>query len=124
MNPLQHLISGAPVLAVPSWADGMAMLERFDYLFTDIPVPPGGSILAAPAEPDRWAIGFTGPTGTDTRVAPFGDPAALGFRMLDSVPGTMAWFTVFTHGPLVPREWYAGGTGGITIRVHRISLRG
>lgn len=112
-----------PVLtpfAVPSdrlWFDPAVVGRNLYVRPTDVVVPFSGVELVAPANPYRWAVGFTlAPTsGVGCSVSPWTDADAGGLYQL--AHNRLDWLNTFTFGPLVAGPWYATGGAGSIVRV-------
>lgn len=90
----------------PVWADPRWLMSANDFQATVFSVVTPGDGLLAPADPTRWAIGFS--VGRDfnggfpIEVYPLGGTTIRGWNLNQ----TPLWFSIFTYGPMVCREWY------------------
>lgn len=111
-------------MVLPSWMDSRRMLGLFDYAARPVAVGAGVVQPVAPNDPDRWAIGFSGPAITDIVVGPMPDPTSLGFSFGSTRRADQLWFSLFEFGPLVSYQWFALSAFPVTLSVHTITYRG
>lgn len=100
------------------------MLELFDLERVTSSQVGANNANLAPNDPDRWAIGFL------QSAAVAGSVDILPFSIEGNAPvirltaGELMWFTLFNHGPMVPRQWYVSGTPNVVVSVFTVTYRG
>lgn len=75
----------------------------------------GGPVpqVLAPANPKRFAVGFSMIGPDSTLISPFPNDDTTGFQMV-VVTGVL-WFTVRDHGAFAQVAWYAWNSPGASI---------
>lgn len=110
-------------LIVPSdraWMDPRLFAANLFTQITDRPADPLTPGVVAPADPSRWAVGFTlAPPAMDGAVvAPFGDvTSGTGYTVEGEL---IRWFRLTEYGTLVQGAWYAVGGAGSVVRIVEI----
>lgn len=109
-----------PGLIRPVWSDPGYMLALSAGRVTDYTPAGAGTYRVAPADPNRWAIGFVRWNNNfDTlSVGPWGDPENAG--VLIPANGILEWFKLFDYGPIVTYEWHLNTTGPGIVRIVEI----
>lgn len=118
--PITHPADYPPWMVRPVWADPSYLMAVTSYQTTDVDDTAGPQSLVAPANPGRWAIGFSGPSGLAATVylAPYADVGA--YPLVQLTTTDLIWLELFKYGPMVTREWWALFPPGVTIRVHEL----
>lgn len=120
---LGALAEGAPSILLPSWMDTMAMLQTCDYASTTVTLGTTADELCAPADPQRWAIGFSGSFAAAMWVAPFTPALNVGFQLTATSRITDGWFSIFVFGPMVGYQWFRSGSVNDVLTVHTVTVR-
>lgn len=113
-------------LIVPSdraWMDPRLVAANLYTQITDLPSDPVNPAIIVPANPSRWAVGFTlaPPVMDGAVVAPFGDvTTGTGYQVLGT---RLLWFRLTKHGTLVQAAWYMVGGAGSVVRAVEILRR-
>ena len=113
-----------PVVPIPMWTDSGFILSNFEYSTETITIPAAGFVSLVAADPDRWAIGFTGTAAGTSKVSPFNDTSGTGWSLPQQPVADDNWFYLFRHGPMVTYEWFGVGPMGNVIRVHTVRRHG
>lgn len=110
----------ATVRGIPSdrlWFDPMMLTAATYPKFTPVTMPFAATAQIAPADANRWAIGFSfGSLATGTLIAPWSDIDSYGFAT-QTLGVTLLFYTLFDFGPLVCSSWYGKATSVQTIRL-------
>lgn len=117
------ILDGAPAVVLPSWMDSLAMMGLVDYQRTTVTLGTTADELAAPGDPNRWAIGFSGNFAATMWVAPFTPALNAGFNLTATSRITDGWFYIFMFGPMVAYQWFRSGSVGDVLTVHTVSVR-
>ena len=113
-------------LIVPSdraWMDPRLFAANLYTQITDLPSDPIVPTLVIPANPSRWAVGFTlaPPVMDGCQVGPWSDlTTGTGFN---SVGTSLLWFRLPDYGTLVQAAWYVVGGAGSVVRAVEIIRR-
>lgn len=109
-----------PSIVRPVWADPLFLGVVSDYSQTDVVVGALTTLLLAPNNPNRWAIGFSCDSVVKAAVylSPTSPSSTLGIA--SPAKGELLWYRLFDFGPMVSADWWAVGVGGATIRVHEL----
>ena len=110
------------VYARPSWADPSLMMYANEWTFDTYITTGATAAIIVPADPKRWAIGFTLPPAiiAQPRIAPHNDPTNFGQNVLSGFNGT--FWNIFNLGPIICNEWYVSGGAGQEIGIYQIII--
>lgn len=122
MNPTKPPAGTTPELYRPVWADPGFAMALNDFRVTDVTLAAGTVGLLAKNNPKRWALAFFPAIagGADLNVAPWPDANVYGVPI--PLGGSLTWFTLFSHGPVVTAEWYGVSMAGFIVRVLEIEV--
>lgn len=111
-------------IALPAWANAGYLLRLCDYDAREFTTQIANNQLVLPADPGRWALGFSraGSTAANVRVSCWGNPAVYG--QLVSTASLDVWYTLLQYGPMVTYQWLLWSDAVEDIIVHSVSYRG
>ena len=106
----------------PTWADPQYLRATTSYRATPITLTANGTQIVAPANPRRWAIGWSaGATPlASVYLAPHAAPDSGPLVVLAAL--SIHWLTLLTHGAAVLDQWYASGQLGAIIYLHELLI--
>lgn len=122
MSPAQPIPTVRATLYRPTWADPGFALATTEDSRTDVVVLSGAPVQLVRPNPKRIALGFVVPfnQGVDFKLGPWSDVNVIG--IIPPNTGTLVWYTLFEHGTIVCRDWWANTANTVTVRVIEIEI--
>lgn len=104
----------------PAWADASASVAQSSFTFVEVVLPMGTTVQLCPADPRRWAVGFSRVNHPmiDIVYCPGDNPAQFGFLGGQGIG--FGWFDTLHFGPMVQAAWNGFSSAGQTVRVWQV----
>lgn len=110
-------------LVRPSWIDSLSMLAISEAVFSEFTLVAGVTQLILPNNPLRWGFLIVGSpmAAIGLLISPNNRPDLFSIEI--NLVSADRYFTIFTHGPLLPSEWYANHTAGGSFGIYEYILQ-
>lgn len=109
-------------ITLPYWVDSRYILVLSSYAFTPVTVAGNALVQVVPANPNRWALGFSfgGAIPVGATIGPHNKLSFAPFLL--PAQGKTDFFTIFTHGPLASIEWYGLNCATLGMIYHELNI--